>query len=90
MRPLGRYSAIESCATTVGVVGLCKQEVELKDEILRVVKEKELLSHSLDDRNAELQLQISKTSVSLPMLVTVVIFIVSCCNNCELLQESPL
>ena len=60
----------------MSVVGLCKQEAELKDEIQKVVREKELLSHSLEDRNAELQLQISKTSVSHPMLVIAII--VSC------------
>lgn len=40
------------------------KEAELREEIQRVEREKELLSHSLADRNAELQLQISKTSVS--------------------------
>lgn len=48
----------------MGVVEFCTQEAELRDEIQRVEREKELLSHSLTDRNAELQLQFSKTSVS--------------------------
>ena len=42
----------------------CTQEAELSDEIQRIEREKELLSHSVADRNAELQLQISRTSVS--------------------------
>ena len=46
------------------MVGFCTQEAELRDDIQRVEREKELLSHNLTDRNAELQLQISKTSVS--------------------------
>ena len=46
------------------VAGLHTQEAELKEELQRIEREKELLNHSLADRNAELQLQINKTSVS--------------------------
>lgn len=45
------------------------QETELREQLRRVEGEKDLLSHSLTDRNAELQLQINKTNVHTGVLV---------------------
>ena len=39
------------------------QEAQFLEWIQKLEREKELLSHTLADRNAELQLQISKTNV---------------------------